>query len=59
MSCATHDLITLHHVLHATLHTPPLKSGFCGSKLHMIKWLGAILELAYYANFQSSHKYVI
>ena len=33
----THDLITLHHVLHATLHTPPLESGFCGSKLHMIK----------------------
>ena len=37
MSRATHDLITLHHVLHATLHTPPLESGFCGSKLHMIK----------------------
>ena len=33
MSRATRDLITLHHVLHATLHTPPLESGFCGSKL--------------------------
>ena len=27
MSRATHDLITLHHVMNATLHTPPLESG--------------------------------
>ena len=36
MSRATHDLITLHRVLHATLHTTPPESGFCGSKLHIL-----------------------